>query len=171
LRIRHSQVAEGQMRVLAYVDPSDIDNIVRAGSVDLISLPVYGGFDNSGESPVAIRDVVLSTPDAQRVPVVEKQVALPSTFRLAQNYPNPFNPSTHISFSIEGNTAQHVVLSIFNVLGQEIARLLESELVPGEYDVLWDGTSDDGRMQASGIYFYSLQVGEARETKKMVLSK
>jgi flagellar hook assembly protein FlgD len=66
---------------------------------------------------------------------------------------------------------QSVQVVIHNILGQRVATLLETELGPGDYEITWDGTGSSGEKQASGVYFYSLSVGERRETKKMVLSK
>jgi hypothetical protein len=87
---------------------------------------------------------------------------LPQRILLEQNYPNPFNPSTKIQFSIPHSS--HVILNIYNVLGQEIATLVSQELAAGTYSTKW---SADGK--ASGIYYYRLQAGSFVETKKLVL--
>jgi hypothetical protein len=89
---------------------------------------------------------------------------IPAAFALDQNYPNPFNPSTMIQFEIP--EAQFVTLKVYNLLGQEVATLIDSQLGPGRYRAEFDG-----RNLPSGTYLYRLQVGTFTETKKMVLVK
>ncbi len=88
----------------------------------------------------------------------------PATFTLLQNYPNPFNPTTTIQFSVQKRTI--VNLTIFNVLGQKVATLVDGEKSPGSYSVQFNGSS-----LASGVYFYRLQAGNFVQTKKMNLLK
>ncbi len=97
---------------------------------------------------------------------------IPNEFILHQNYPNPFNPTTNINFSIplsrgvsEGRGVL-VRLVIYDILGREIAVLVNERLTPGTYEVEWDGSNF-----SSGIYYYSLVTTEFIETKKMVLIK
>jgi hypothetical protein len=89
---------------------------------------------------------------------------VPENFFLGQNYPNPFNPSTHFQFTIAD--ARFVSLKIYNVLGKEVAALVNENLSPGNYNVQWNA---DGF--PSGIYFYRLSAGNFTETKKMLLLK
>jgi glucuronoarabinoxylan endo-1,4-beta-xylanase len=86
----------------------------------------------------------------------------PSIFQLHQNYPNPFNPSTVIEYQIP--TAENVSLKIFDMLGREVATLVNERKSPGTYEVMFDGSR-----LASGMYFYRLQAGNLVETKKLVL--
>ena len=88
----------------------------------------------------------------------------PSGFRLEQNYPNPFNPSTNISYSIPSKT--FVSLTIFDVVGREVATLVSRELSVGTYTCRWNAINI-----ASGIYFYSIQAGSFKDTKKLVLMR
>jgi len=99
---------------------------------------------------------------------------IPKDFALSQNYPNPFNPTTEIKFSIP--RAAHVQLSVYNILGELVATLADGELVPGNYRVSWNGTTQNGTPASSGIYFYRLvaSVNGSNEfaiTKKMMLLK
>jgi len=94
---------------------------------------------------------------------------LPDRFDLAQNYPNPFNPSTIIRFDLPERA--HVSLSVFNVLGQKVATLVDEDLAAGSYEREWLGIGDTGARVASGIYFYRLSDGERAETKKMIMLK
>jgi hypothetical protein len=89
---------------------------------------------------------------------------MPSTYLLQQNYPNPFNPSTTISFSIP--TSEFVTLKVYDVLGREIATLVNENLSAGSYSYNFDASN-----LTSGVYFYKLQAGKYSETKKMLLSK
>jgi len=89
---------------------------------------------------------------------------LPIAYSLSQNYPNPFNPSTTIRYELPSRT--DVVLKIFDLLGQEVATLVDEEKTAGRYEVLWHAART-----ASGVYFYRLQSGEFVETKKLVLLK
>ncbi len=90
---------------------------------------------------------------------------IPISYSLKQNYPNPFNPTTNIRFSIP--KLSNVTLKIYNVSGQEVATLVNNEVVSaGVKEVTFDATTF-----ASGIYFYTLQAGDFKETKKMILMK
>jgi subtilisin-like proprotein convertase family protein len=88
----------------------------------------------------------------------------PGHFALYQNYPNPFNPSTKIKFQIV--EFGFVTLKVYDVLGNEIANLVNEELSTGTYDVTFDASHF-----ASGIYFYKIQAGNFVETKKMLMIK
>lgn len=88
-------------------------------------------------------------------------------FQLFQNYPNPFNPKTFILIHLKrrGN----VELDIFNTLGQQIRKIFSGELPTGLYKFVWDGKDGSGVSVSSGLYFYQLDVGDSKETKKMQL--
>jgi hypothetical protein len=89
---------------------------------------------------------------------------LPESFDLAQNYPNPFNPSTQISYSLP--QAGNVQISVFNVLGQKVATLVDGQKAAGVHVVEFDGSA-----HASGMYFYRIDTENFSETKKMVMLK
>ena len=88
--------------------------------------------------------------------------ALPELFSLEQNYPNPFNPSTTISW--QSPVGSHQSIKIFDVLGNEIAILVNEEKSAGAYEIEFDASK-----LSSGVYFYQLKAGEYLETKKMIL--
>ena len=104
---------------------------------------------------------------------LENDFAIPYNFELMQNYPNPFNPSTRIKFRILefGLTT----LKVYDMLGNEVATLINEELSPGEYEVEFNSTSDFSRSfnggLATGVYFYSLISENFHSTKKMILIK
>ncbi|GIW91303.1 MAG: hypothetical protein KatS3mg109_1735 [Pirellulaceae bacterium] len=86
--------------------------------------------------------------------------SIPSAFVLHQNYPNPFNPTTTIRFSLPQR--EHVTLKVFDVLGREVARLLDQELEAGEHTVVFDAGD-----LPSGVYFYRMQAGAVVQLRKM----
>jgi hypothetical protein len=94
---------------------------------------------------------------------------LPRQFRLSQNYPNPFNPFTTIKYSLPRRV--HVIVEIFNALGQKVRTLLDLVQSAGSYTVTWDGNTASGKPAATGIYLYRFRAGEYVETKKMLLLK
>ncbi len=94
---------------------------------------------------------------------------LPAQFWLAQNYPNPFNQSTQITYSL--NQLSDVTLKVFNLLGQEVATLIERPQSAGLHQVNWDGKNSRGEAVASGIYFYQLRTSNYSQTRKLTLLK
>ena len=111
----------------------------------------------------------LSPQDFASFIAMVKQVGVPTQFELGQNYPNPFNPTTAINYQIPMTKSQiHTTLKIFNILGQEVATLVDEVKEPGYYTVTWDASD-----MASGVYFYRLTVGDGEwsQTRRMVLVK
>ena len=93
----------------------------------------------------------------------------PKEFVLYQNYPNPFNPSTVISYQLPVNG--NVTLKVYDILGNEVATLVNEEKQPAVYEVEFDSHSDEGQNLSSGTYFYQLKAGSLIQTKKMILAK
>lgn len=89
---------------------------------------------------------------------------VPEHFQLYQNFPNPFNPITKIKFDV--SLSGRVLLKVIDILGKEVNLLVNEKLIPGTYEVSFDGNN-----LPSGIYFYSLKYGNSTETKKMILLK
>ncbi|HUF10386.1 MAG TPA: CARDB domain-containing protein [Rhodothermales bacterium] len=98
------------------------------------------------------------------VPVEETEGELPAEFALYQNYPNPFNPSTNIEYDLPAAVPVH--LTVYNMLGQRVAVLLDEEQAAGRYRVVWNADQF-----ASGVYFYRIRAGEFSKTAKMMLVK
>ncbi|HVN48351.1 MAG TPA: T9SS type A sorting domain-containing protein [Bacteroidota bacterium] len=88
----------------------------------------------------------------------------PSAFALEQNYPNPFNPSTKINFTLA--KAANVKLTVYNLLGQKVATLLENRMDAGQHSVTFDASK-----LTSGVYFYRIEAGDFTMAKKMLLLK
>ncbi len=95
---------------------------------------------------------------------IETEVKPPSEFALYQNYPNPFNPNTTIKFTLP--VQSQVKLCIYNNIGQQVGEIINSNLEAGYHEVNYNGTE-----LSSGVYFYSLEAGEFRSVKKMLLMK
>ena len=147
------------------------------GNKYTISICTYNGFIFIGTSGQGVWRRQLS----ELVGVKPISNEVPQKFILYQNYPNPFNPVTKIKFDIPPNrppfdkggwtkSGGFVKLTIYDVLGREVATLVNQQLTPGTYEVEWDGSD-----YPSGVYFYRLTVTDASTplsiTKKMVLLK
>jgi flagellar hook assembly protein FlgD len=101
------------------------------------------------------------------------EIEIPDKFELSQNYPNPFNPSTTIKFGIPENA--NVKLTIYNLLGQEVATLVNRDMSSGYYSIDWNAVAI-GKQISSGIYFYNINAigvsgNKFISTKKMILLK
>jgi len=95
---------------------------------------------------------------------VEENKTIPQDFVLYQNYPNPFNPSTIIGYQLP--VTSNVTLKVYDILGREIATLVNEQKPAGKYELKFDGSE-----LASGVYFFTLKTGNYAETKKMILMK
>ncbi|MBN1350015.1 T9SS type A sorting domain-containing protein [candidate division KSB1 bacterium] len=94
---------------------------------------------------------------------------LPDKFAIAQNYPNPFNPGTKIAYQLPEK--QHVVIKIYNCLGEQIRILTDKIHAPGWYEVFWDGLDRNGVETSSGLYLITIRAGEFTDMKKMIKIK
>ncbi len=109
-----------------------------------------------------VLDTLTSTPG-------EKPKAIPFDFYVRQNYPNPFNPSTTIEFEVRLSQAAHADVTVYDVTGQKIKTLFSQKVSSGFYTVEWDGRNERGDLVPSGVYLYTLNLPDARETKIMTL--
>jgi hypothetical protein len=121
---------------------------------------IWSSIDPFTESSILFyRGGKLNTTD-----IAQSTTAEPSKFSLSQNYPNPFNPTTRLQFSV--TQYEWVVLKVYDVLGREVATLVNEQKVPGSYNVEWNADHF-----ASGVYFYQMKVGSFSDVKKMLLIK
>ena len=95
------------------------------------------------------------------------QASVPQAFSLAQNAPNPFNSETVIRFALP--QPSQVELTIYNLLGQPVAILVQGSSAAGTFSVRWDGRDQAGRAVTSGVYLYQLRAGEYTEVRKLLL--
>ena len=110
------------------------------------------------------------------VGVLDEGTDVPRQFTLEQNYPNPFNPSTTIKFSLPSagsnqakgrvGVGSYVSLKVYDLLGREVATLVNEMKEPGSYEITWDASG-----VASGVYLYRLKAGTFTETKKLILMR
>jgi len=109
---------------------------------------------------------VQTIPDfgGQSTPIEDEELNTPNEFKLSQNYPNPFNPSTTINFTVP--QAAEVTLTVYNVLGQEVAQLVNQRMSSGTHSVQFDASG-----LSSGMYIYRLEAGNNVQNKQMMLVK
>jgi hypothetical protein len=115
----------------------------------------------------AITDALINGTSTIGTAVAEANV--PAGFELGQNYPNPFNPSTSISYTTE--VADHVALTVFNMLGQKVKTLVNTTEAAGSHTVKWNGADQNGIQVPSGVYYYRIDTNNMSQTKKMLLIK
>jgi hypothetical protein len=120
---------------------------------------------------VGFNGTILETTNGGSTFVSNSGTVIPGNFYLTQNYPNPFNPVTNFKFGIPasrqgGSESGIVSLKIYDLVGKEVATLVNGRLSPGTYRVRFDR---DGL--ASGVYFYKLTTESFTDTKKMVIVK
>jgi hypothetical protein len=97
-------------------------------------------------------------------------VLKPETFKLYSNYPNPFNPETTIRYSLPADqSSYHVIIKIYDVLGQLAKILKDEQQRPGLYHLIWNGRNAAGQAVPSGVYFCVLEAGSFKATQKMLL--
>ena len=126
------------------------------GADDIRDLSVYGNHGDSEGNPQLVPSGILSIKFLNQIS--------PKEFALFQNYPNPFNPTTNIQFAIP--KPGFTILKVYDVLGKEVATLVNEKLSAGSYEVDWDASNF-----GSGAYFYRLEAGDYVETKKMLFIK
>ena len=100
---------------------------------------------------------------------INSSAFMPHSFSLSQNYPNPFNPTTSISYDLPKN--EFVSINVFDLMGREVKTLVNKNQVAGFRSVQWNATNNLGQPVSAGVYIYTIQSGEFRQTKKMVLLK
>ncbi len=126
---------------------------------DMITITSNDAFNPAYAIDVTLQTAV-SNPNDGLLPVITK---------LDGNYPNPFNPETAIRFSLKD--ASHVRISVFNIKGQLVKSLVDSNLTPGNHKVVWNGKDSNGRSVTSGIYLYRMETNDYNKTMKMMLMK
>lgn len=157
--------------VLDVTDPSNIDNvrvIAETGSIGVgnnaFRVGAVAANAASREIYVLATNVALSAYSLPMDVSVDRDSDMAINFVLNQNYPNPFNPSTNISFELP--TSQFVTLNVYNMLGQQVASIINENVSAGSHTVQFNATD-----LSSGIYIYRLQAGDFVQTKRMSLIK
>ncbi|MBT5876647.1 MAG: T9SS type A sorting domain-containing protein, partial [Candidatus Latescibacteria bacterium] len=164
-------VVDGRLKILLY----SLDGQALQVGRHAITVPVRLRDSAQSDGWLSLGNVVLSDRNAQSVPVVIggtsiKITETPGVYSLSSATPNPFNPATTISYVVPRQG--HITLTVFNLLGQEIVRLVDSVHSAGTYRAVWSGTDATGREVASGIYLYRLNSATGfTETRRMTLLK
>jgi Secretion system C-terminal sorting domain len=130
-------------------------------TIELGNIPAGYGFTNP---VVHAGDTNVNINLTQATDVKQINSNLPKTYALSQNFPNPFNPTTQIQYDIPQSSFVHLV--VYNLLGQQVAELVNSQQAAGKYSVTFSGTS-----LSSGIYIYSIRAGNFVQSKKLILLK
>jgi hypothetical protein len=120
--------------------------------------------DNTGFVYAGTANGVWRRPLSEVTSVEENQIEIPSSYILSQNFPNPFNPSTVISYQLP--VSSDVTLKVYDILGNEIATLVDEYKPAGRYEAEFNASS-----LPSGVYFYQLKTSEFVQTRKMILMK
>ena len=93
----------------------------------------------------------------------------PASFPILYNYPNPFNPVTHLRYNLPEDAL--VNITIYDMMGRQVSTLVSSQQTAGFKSVVWNATNDKGTSVSAGLYLYTIEAGQYRQTKKMVLLK
>ncbi|MBI4552998.1 MAG: T9SS type A sorting domain-containing protein, partial [Candidatus Latescibacteria bacterium] len=165
-------VQDGTLRLVMY-SISGQGIVAGDGPVFLVPVTVL---NQSETSPtLMLSQGVRANHQAQVVPVTlgtntVKVATLPTAFALKANRPNPFNPTTRIAYEVPQRA--QITLAVYNLLGQEVVRLVEGVQTPGRYVVTWDGRNAQGQSIASGVYLYRLTTSAGfSQTHRMTLLK
>jgi hypothetical protein len=159
-------------------DSTDTTGIIDLGYdeiADRFGLVARGGGDSPGEIHLigaVINDTLYG--DTILTSIKNNKIILPTSIKLYQNYPNPFNPTTTIQYTLPlarsplqgGARGGLVTLKVYDILGREIATLVNEEQKAGNYKVEFNGAN-----LSSGVYFYQLRAGNYTATKKLLLLK
>ncbi|HMB92853.1 MAG TPA: T9SS type A sorting domain-containing protein, partial [Rhodothermales bacterium] len=151
------------MIVVEVTAEGEIENTARITSHHLPDPDSDIAIDNADEDDVA--SVVITVGSGKATSVVRSGgEGIPETYEMSQNYPNPFNPQTTIPFGVP--QTGHVVVEVYNLLGQRVALLMDEELAAGRHEVIWQALD-----QPTGMYLVRMVAGETTLTKCVTLVK
>ena len=165
---------ESQPGIMNVVIANVVGGSLNITDETLLIIPLTVKETSRIPAQITLEQSILVGSQGQSIPVIEKSISLdilsvPTRYALHQNYPNPFNPVTDILFDLP--KAGPVELVIYNLMGQVVRTLVNSELTGGYHKIRWNGLSDKGAPIATGMYFYQISAGSYHATKKMVLLK
>jgi len=103
------------------------------------------------------------------ISILDDEPNIPKEIALHQNYPNPFNPVTSIGYDLPEDS--YIKISVYDIMGRRIKTLFDGQQATGHWVIQWDGTNNKGHVVGTGSYFYILESGQVKKTKKMVLIK
>ncbi len=164
-----NRLTDEAWRQILQTNPPDppvwVANFIDLDQNFTVSSPTHYFFSTQHEIPDVDTSVVIADHPQGSI--------LPLSPQIFQNYPNPFNSTTIIRYQLSavGGQQPAVSLKIYNIIGQEVRRLVDGPEDPGLHEVIWDGRDDQGNQVGSGVYFYELKVGRFTKTRWMVLLK
>ncbi len=170
-------MAQAQNTVLTWSSFSPASGIASSGNTMLAGSAgdPFTGVSSNGNNLLS-SGFIAGLAGESFVTSVQEETTLPAVFKLHQNYPNPFNPSTTIRYDVPWQS--RVTLTIYNLLGQSVATLVDDEKSPGGHSLMWHGRNDDGAQVATGVYFYRIhaeRLGSEKQTfvqtRKLILMK
>ncbi len=147
------------------------DDETRSASLDL-GFACLGCHNDAADDAIpdkTLAEAVASAANMHGTNSTDPNNTVPAEFHLAQNYPNPFNPTTTIDFSLKKESEVRVV--VYDLIGKQIATLANSTMGAGNYQLRWNGTTDNGRSVPAGVYFTEMRTPEYHKTIKMVYLK
>ena len=161
--VKYSSAGDHLWEQIFYSEPGihSIDQSIGISLDSSYNVYIAGYSYNTGTN-----DDFFTIKYSQSVSITQNSNLIPEIFSLSQNYPNPFNPSTVIRYSVSENS--FVSLKVYDVLGNEVAELINEKQNPGSYNYQF---STSNYQLSSGIYFYKLESGAFSETKRMILLK
>ena len=146
--------------IIELIENTYEDFNIYPGTEYLYKLAAYDYAGNRSEFTEPVSAILLS---------VDPLSLVPEVFALHQNYPNPFNPTTQIRYDLPLD--KYVTIIIYDVMGRKIKSLINAIQEAGYRSITWDATNDLGQPVSAGMYIYTIQAGEFRQTRKMVLLK
>jgi flagellar hook assembly protein FlgD len=167
-----SRIENGTLRLITL---SLNGQTLSAGQAVLIPVTLTG----AGQASLTMTDLIASSALAQTIPVQlgtvvqpvsGKGTSAPTSFSLNAASPNPFNPATTISYEVPQSA--HIQLTVYNLLGQEVVRLVDQTQQPGRYQITWNALNAQGASVASGVYLYRLTSSTGySDSRRMTLLK
>jgi len=148
------------------IPANNLDALLSGLNMDMGTLNWY--VQVSDEEYTVISDTGQFVLSRSLLETIEKPV-LPEIFTLHQNHPNPFNPVTTLRYDLPEDAM--VNITIYDMMGRQVSTLVSSQQNAGYKSVRWNATNDKGAPVSAGLYLYTIQAGEFRQTKKMVLLK
>lgn len=180
LKIRHLAVLLCLLPVSLWAQNVKLPHILgtnTSGTTSIVAFkgylaqPILGGGRLTGSENFMATGYIRTIRQFSYSPPInsEDPTAIPFQFGLGQNFPNPFNPSTVIPFTLDHSA--NASLAIYNLLGQQVRTFDLSDLSAGEYQLTWDGKTQDGSTLPSGEYFARLSHDARMQVRKLTLLK
>ena len=143
------------------LNPSFVDSDVEENTEYFYRVSYYAGQWSDYSNTIAVLyNASMEVADAGGIPL---------QYKIYQNYPNPFNPITEIRYDLPDK--EYVSISVYNAMGKHIKSLVNMKQDAGFNSVYWDATNHLGQPVSAGMYIYSIQAGEFRQTRKMIFLK